>query len=60
MKQTTEKGLISKINKQFMKLKTRKANNPINKMVRRPKETFPQRKPTDDQQTYEDAHVAQY
>ena len=45
MKQTTEKGLISKINKQF---KTRKANNPINKMVRRPKETFLQRKPTDD------------
>ena len=31
MTQTTEKGLISKINKQFMKLKTRKANNPIKK-----------------------------
>ena len=35
-----------------MKLKTRKANNPIKK---RPKETFLQRKPTDGQQTHEDA-----
>ena len=50
---TTDKGLISKIYKQFMQLDTRKTNNPIKKMGRRPKQTFLQRRHTDGQQTHE-------
>ena len=46
---TTDKGLISKIYKQFMQLDTRKTNNPIKKMGRRPKQTFLQRRHTDGQ-----------
>ena len=43
----TDKGLTSKIYKQFMQLNIRKTKNPIKKMGRTPKQTFLQRKPTD-------------
>ena len=46
----TDKGLTSKIYKQFNNKKT---NNPIKKMDRRPKHTFLQRKLTDGQQAHE-------
>ena len=42
--ETTHKKLISKIYKQLMKLNTRKTNNPIKKVGRRPKQTFLQRR----------------
>ena len=47
--ETTDKGLISKLNKQFMQLNTRKTNNPIKKMDERHKQTFLQRRHTDGQ-----------
>ena len=43
----TDKGLISKIYKQLIQLNTRKINNPIKKMGKRPKQTFFQRRYTD-------------
>ena len=49
----TDKGLTSKIYKQLMQLSIRKTNNPIQKMGRRPKQTFLQRRYTDCQQTQE-------
>ena len=39
-KETTEKGLISKIYKQLIQLNSRKTNNPIKKVGKRPKQTF--------------------
>ena len=38
-----EKGLISEMQKQHIQLNTRKINNPIKKMEKRPKQTFLQR-----------------
>ena len=50
---TTDKGLISKIYRQLMQLNTRKTNNPYQKMGRRPKETFLQRRHTRWSKTHE-------
>ena len=43
----TDKGLISKIYKQLLKLNSRKINDPIKKMGQRSKQTFLQRRNTD-------------
>ena len=45
-KETTDKRLISKINKQLIQLNTRKTNNSIKKWEKRPKQTFLQRRHT--------------
>ena len=45
--ETTDKGLISKLYKQLIQLNTRKTNNPIKKVGKRPKQTFLQRRHTD-------------
>ena len=43
----TDKELISKIYKLFMKLNTRKINDPVKKLGQRTKQTFLQRRHTD-------------
>ena len=45
--ETTDKELISKIYQQFMQLNTRKNKQPNQKVVKRPKQTFLQRRHTD-------------
>ena len=49
----TNKGLISKIYEWLIQLNSNKKDNPIKKMSRRLKQTFLQRRHTDDQQTHE-------
>ena len=44
---TIDKGLISKIYKQFIQLNTRKNKQPNQKVRKRPKQTFLQRRHTD-------------
>ena len=46
--ETADKGLMSKIYKQFIKLNTRKTKKPSQKVGKRPKQTFFQRIHTDD------------
>ena len=43
-----DNGLISKIYKQLLQLNSRKISNPIKKMCQRTKQTFLQRRHTDD------------
>ena len=52
----TEKELISKIYKEFTQLSIKKKKQPNKKVVRRPKQTFLQRRHTDGQQAHEDVH----
>ena len=49
----TNKGLISKIYEWLIQLNSNKKDNPIKKMSRRLKQTFLQRRHTDDQQAHE-------
>ena len=42
--ETTDKGLISKINKQLIQLNTRKNKQPNQEVGKRPKQTFLQRR----------------
>ena len=45
--ETTDKGLISKIYKQLIQLDTRKTKDPNQKVGKKPKQTFLQRRHTD-------------
>ena len=45
--ETTDKGLISKIYKQLIQVNTRKNKQPNQKVGKRPKQTFLQRRHTD-------------
>ena len=47
VKETTDKGLISKIYKQLIQLNSRKTNNPVKKWGKKPKQIFLQRRHTD-------------
>ena len=49
----TNKGLVSKINKQLMQLNIIKTKQPNQKMVRGPKQTFLQERHTDGQEARE-------
>ena len=51
--QTTRAELISEIQKQRIKLNNKKTKQPNQKMGKRPKETFLQRKQTDGQRAHE-------
>ena len=46
--EATDKEVVSKIYKQLMQLNSRKRNNPIKKMDQRTKQTFLQRRYTDE------------
>ena len=48
-----DKGLISKIYKEFMQFNIKKTKEPNQKMGRRPKQTFLQRRHTDGQEAHE-------
>ena len=52
-KKLTDEGLISKIYKQLMQLNIKKTKQPKQKMCRRSKQTFLQRRHTDGQETHE-------
>ena len=56
----TGSRLISKIYKQLIQLNIRKANKPIQKMGRRPKQTFLQRKHTDKLQWGITSHLSEW
>ena len=49
--EATDKGLISEIYQQLLQVNSRKVNDPIKKMGQRTKQTFLQRRHTNDQQT---------
>ena len=49
----TDKGLISKIYKQLIQLNIKKNKQPNQKMGRRPKQTFLERRHTDGQKAHE-------
>ena len=51
--ETTDKGLISKIYKQLIQLNYQENKQSNQKVGKRPKQTFIQRRHTDGQQTYE-------
>ena len=51
--ESMDNGLISKIYKQLMQLNIKKKKQPNQKMGRRPKQTFLQRRHTDGQEAYE-------
>ena len=52
-KEVTDNGLISKIYKQLMQLNFKKNKQPNQKMGRRPKQTFLERRHTDGQKAHE-------